>query len=254
MTTTGARTAAHLLVDCLAAEGCEYVFSVPGEETMDVLEALSTHAPGPAHHDPPRAGRGVHGRRLRPPHRPRRRRDGDAGAGRDEPRHRRRRRLPRPGADGRDHRPGELRQAPQGGPPGRRHRPDARAGDEVEHPRRAGRGDPRDRQQGVPARDAREARPDPRRAAGEPRRDGRRRRPRAADARQDLLPRADRRGDRPRRRPHRRLRSGRSSSPATACSGGAPRPSSGRSPAGSTCRSRSRSWARARSTTARTSR
>ena len=41
MTTTGARTAAHLLVDCLAAEGCEYVFSVPGEETMDVLDALS---------------------------------------------------------------------------------------------------------------------------------------------------------------------------------------------------------------------
>ena len=40
----GTRTAAHLLVDCLAAEGCEYVFSVPGEETMDVLDALSDHA------------------------------------------------------------------------------------------------------------------------------------------------------------------------------------------------------------------
>ncbi|HEX8939573.1 MAG TPA: acetolactate synthase large subunit [Candidatus Limnocylindrales bacterium] len=36
-----ARTAAELLVECLAAEGCEYVFSVPGEETMDVLDALS---------------------------------------------------------------------------------------------------------------------------------------------------------------------------------------------------------------------
>src|SRR5215217_1734655 len=35
------RTAASLLVDCLAAEGCEWVFSVPGEETMDVLEALA---------------------------------------------------------------------------------------------------------------------------------------------------------------------------------------------------------------------
>ena len=34
------RTAASLLVECLAAEGCEYVFSVPGEETMDVLDAL----------------------------------------------------------------------------------------------------------------------------------------------------------------------------------------------------------------------
>ncbi|HEX2469725.1 MAG TPA: thiamine pyrophosphate-binding protein, partial [Candidatus Limnocylindrales bacterium] len=35
------RRAADLLVDCLAAEGCEYVFSVPGEETMDILDALS---------------------------------------------------------------------------------------------------------------------------------------------------------------------------------------------------------------------
>jgi acetolactate synthase-1/2/3 large subunit len=40
---SGTRTAAHLLVDCLAAEGCEYVFSVPGEETMDLLDALSGH-------------------------------------------------------------------------------------------------------------------------------------------------------------------------------------------------------------------
>ena len=38
--TTTTRSAAQLLVECLAAEGCEYVFSVPGEETMDVLEAL----------------------------------------------------------------------------------------------------------------------------------------------------------------------------------------------------------------------
>src|SRR6478736_9873350 len=37
------RTAAELLVECLDAEGCEYVFSVPGEETMDVLEALADH-------------------------------------------------------------------------------------------------------------------------------------------------------------------------------------------------------------------
>jgi acetolactate synthase I/II/III large subunit len=36
-----ARTAADLLVDCLAAERCEWVFSVPGEETMDILDALS---------------------------------------------------------------------------------------------------------------------------------------------------------------------------------------------------------------------
>jgi acetolactate synthase-1/2/3 large subunit len=36
-----ARTAADLLVECLEAEGVEFVFSVPGEETMDILDALS---------------------------------------------------------------------------------------------------------------------------------------------------------------------------------------------------------------------
>jgi acetolactate synthase-1/2/3 large subunit len=43
MTSTGRpeRTAADLLVECLEAEGVEYVFSVPGEETMEILEALS---------------------------------------------------------------------------------------------------------------------------------------------------------------------------------------------------------------------
>jgi acetolactate synthase-1/2/3 large subunit len=43
MTSTPARprTAADLLVKCLEAEDCRYVFSVPGEETMDILEALS---------------------------------------------------------------------------------------------------------------------------------------------------------------------------------------------------------------------
>ena len=35
------RTAADLLVKCLETEGCRYVFSVPGEETMDILDALS---------------------------------------------------------------------------------------------------------------------------------------------------------------------------------------------------------------------
>src|SRR6476469_10000768 len=35
------RSASDLLVQCLEAEGWEFVFSVPGEETMDVLDALS---------------------------------------------------------------------------------------------------------------------------------------------------------------------------------------------------------------------
>ncbi|HEY8167492.1 MAG TPA: acetolactate synthase large subunit [Candidatus Limnocylindrales bacterium] len=41
MTTERPRTAADLLVDGLEAEGCDWVFSVPGEETMDLLDALS---------------------------------------------------------------------------------------------------------------------------------------------------------------------------------------------------------------------
>ena len=106
---------------------------------MDVLEALSRADRGPPRHDPPRAGRRVHGRRLRPPDGPGRRRDGDPRARRDQPRHRHRRRVPRPRADGRDHRPDRARQAPQGGAPVRRHRPHVRAGDEVEPARRASR-------------------------------------------------------------------------------------------------------------------
>jgi len=35
------RTAADLLVECLEAEGVDFVFSVPGEETMDILDSLS---------------------------------------------------------------------------------------------------------------------------------------------------------------------------------------------------------------------
>ncbi len=46
MTSSGpaARTAASLLVECLEAEGCQWVFSVPGEETMALLDALSRSA------------------------------------------------------------------------------------------------------------------------------------------------------------------------------------------------------------------
>src|SRR3954449_11099382 len=43
MTPDRSRRAADLLVDCLAAEGCDFVFSVPGEETMDILEGLARH-------------------------------------------------------------------------------------------------------------------------------------------------------------------------------------------------------------------
>ena len=33
--------ASDLLVQCLEAEGCEYVFGVPGEENLDFLDSLS---------------------------------------------------------------------------------------------------------------------------------------------------------------------------------------------------------------------
>jgi len=38
--TGGARSAAHLLVDCLVREGVEVVFGLPGEENLDVIDAL----------------------------------------------------------------------------------------------------------------------------------------------------------------------------------------------------------------------
>src|SRR3954465_15948861 len=42
--TAMARTAADLLVECLEAEGVEHVFGIPGEETLDLNEALADSA------------------------------------------------------------------------------------------------------------------------------------------------------------------------------------------------------------------
>ena len=81
------------------------------------------------------------------------------GPGRHEPPDRHRGRLPRSRAGRRDHRPGVLGEAAQGGAPGRRRRRHVQARHEVERPHRADRGDPRDRPQGVPGGDAREAGP-----------------------------------------------------------------------------------------------
>ena len=201
-----ARTAADLLVDCLAAEDCGGCSRCPARRRW----TSSTRCRGASPSGTSRPGTSRAPRSWptsTAAYGSGRRRDGHARARRDEPRHRHRRRVPRPRPDGRDHRPGVLGQAPQGGPPGRRHRRHVRAGHEMEHARGAGRGDPRDRPQGVPRRDAREARPDPHRAAREP---GRlaargRRRDRTAPAEQDLLPGADRRGHRACRAAARRL-------------------------------------------------
>ena len=33
--------ASDLFIECLEAEGCEYVFGIPGEENLDFLDSLS---------------------------------------------------------------------------------------------------------------------------------------------------------------------------------------------------------------------
>jgi acetolactate synthase I/II/III large subunit len=48
--TANTKTAAELLVECLQEEACEYVFSVPGEETMDILDALGQVSEGSPRH------------------------------------------------------------------------------------------------------------------------------------------------------------------------------------------------------------
>ena len=187
-----------------------------------MLDALSRSESDPAHHHAPRAGRGVHGRRLRPPHGALRGRDGDAGPGRHEPRHRHRGRVPRPGADGRDHRPGRHRRVPQGGAPARRHRVGC-CGPITKWNQRVERVDaiPEIVRKAFRVARLEKPGPDPHRAAGEPRLAAARERrfggAAAADTR--LLPGADRRGDRACRRAAGRLRRGRSSWPGTACCG-----------------------------------
>ena len=67
------RMAAELFVECLESEGVEYVFGIPGEETLDLSEALDRSQLHHLRAHPPRAGRRLHGRRLRPSHRQARR-------------------------------------------------------------------------------------------------------------------------------------------------------------------------------------
>ncbi len=73
------QTAAELLVRCLENEGVKYIFGIPGEENIDVMDALLSCA-DQVRHLPPRAGRGLHGRRLRAAHRRAGRLHVDAGS------------------------------------------------------------------------------------------------------------------------------------------------------------------------------
>ncbi len=108
--------AAQLLVKCLENEGVEYIFGIPGEENIDIMDALARQH-HPLHHHAPRAGRGLHGRRLRPPHGPGRRVPDHPRPRRDQSGHRggRRQHGSRPG--GGHLRPGGDHAPAQGEPP-----------------------------------------------------------------------------------------------------------------------------------------
>ena len=72
--------ASDLFIECLEDEGVEYVFGVPGEENLDFLDCAVALDEDQADPDPARAGRRLHGRDLRPPHRQDRRLPRDARA------------------------------------------------------------------------------------------------------------------------------------------------------------------------------
>ena len=113
------RTAAQLFVECLENEGVHHIFGIPGEETLDLIDALdaarrSASCPCATSRAPPSWPTSTAGSRAG------RRLPGDARAGRDEPDHRRRRRLPRPRADGGASPARSASTGPQGEPPVRR--------------------------------------------------------------------------------------------------------------------------------------
>ena len=135
--------AASLLVAALENEGVKQIFGVPGEENLDVVEALRRSAIKLVR-DAPRAGGGLHGRDAWPADRRGWRLPFDAGSGRAQSDDGRRLRPARRDADGHDHGP-ERRPQPQAGAlSGRRHRLDDDAADQDgasdrqpgDHPRR----------------------------------------------------------------------------------------------------------------------
>ena len=241
------RKASDLFVECLEVEGVEYVFGIPGEETLDLNESLANSSVDfvPVRHEQGGAYMAdMYGRLTQ--------RAGvclgHARARRDEPRDRHRGRVPGPLAARRADRPGRPRAHAQGVPPVHRRRLAHEAGDEVERARQRAPHHPRGRAQGVQGRPGPEARPDPHRAARG--RDGgdRRRACRCPRARTSAAP-----SPRPRSCSRRSRSSARRSTPscwpATASRASARRRrcASSRAPPGSA--SPRRSWARACSTT-----
>ena len=81
-------TGGELFARCLENEGVDYIFGVPGEENIDLLDAL-IDSPVQLRPDPPRAGRGLYRGCLWSADRPARRLLVDARPWGDEPRYRR---------------------------------------------------------------------------------------------------------------------------------------------------------------------
>ena len=164
--------AAELFVKCLENEGVEYIFGIPGEENIDVMDALldSPIKFVTTHHEQGAAFMAdVYGRLT-----------GRAGVcmstlgpGRHQPDHRRGRRQHGPRAGRRHRRPGRDDAAAQGKPP------DPRPGEPVPADHQVRDADPRagdrarDRAQGLQGRADRKARRRLHRLSREHRRDGR---------------------------------------------------------------------------------
>ena len=150
-------TGGELFARCLENEGVDYIFGVPGEENIDLLDALIG---SPVQFVPTRHEQGaafiadVYGRLTgRPGRLP-----VDARARRHQPRDRRGRRQHGSRAAGRDRRAGGDDTDAQGEPPDPRPGEPLRPDHQVLDPDPHARGDPRDRAQGIQDRADREAR------------------------------------------------------------------------------------------------
>ena len=150
-------TGGELFARCLENEGVDYIFGVPGEENIDLLDAL-IDSPVQLRPDPARAGRGLHRGCLWPADRPTRRLLVDARPWGDEPRYRRGRCQHGSRATRRDRRAGCDDPDAQGESPDPRPGEPLRPDHQVLDPDPHARGDPRDRAQGVQDRTDREAR------------------------------------------------------------------------------------------------
>ena len=124
-----------LLVAALENEGVEYIFGVPGEENLDVVESLrgsSIELVLTRHEQSAAFMAATHGRLTGRPGRLHR----DAGAGRAEPGDRCGLCASRRHADDPDHRPEGDHEQPAGALPDRRHGRDDAAADQVDAPDR----------------------------------------------------------------------------------------------------------------------